>query len=294
MTDWRRAFIGADTYEDTRFCRRLVRIIHRFFVDSIDAAVYKYSLPMHTVVQPACRPASTAAARTHRAARVAVAGATGYTGQELLRLLARHPAVTITAATSSGATGARGACRRWRRIWNGTITPLDRRDALAREADVVFLALPDKAAAELAPALVDAGRPRHRPVGRVPAARRGRARAVVSGNAPRCRRPGLRPHRARARRRRAARAWWPTPAAIRRRRCSPSRRSRPRACSPPAPTSSSTRSPACRAPARRRPSGRISRKCTAAWPPTACSAIVTARKSNRASPTRRRDPTGIR
>src|SRR5215510_13774275 len=35
-------------------------------------------------------------------ARVAIAGATGYTGQELLRLLARHPAVTIAAATSSG------------------------------------------------------------------------------------------------------------------------------------------------------------------------------------------------
>src|SRR4249919_1413368 len=92
------------------------------------------------------------------AARVAVAGATGYTGQELLRLLARHPAVTITAATSSGATSAR-RLPALARIWNGTITPLDisRPDALANEADIVFLALPDKAAAELAPALVDSG-----------------------------------------------------------------------------------------------------------------------------------------
>ena len=31
--------------------------------------------------------------------RVAVAGATGFAGQELIRLLARHPNVTITAAT---------------------------------------------------------------------------------------------------------------------------------------------------------------------------------------------------
>jgi N-acetyl-gamma-glutamylphosphate reductase len=55
-----------------------------------------------------------------------VAGATGYTGQELLRLLARHPSVTITAATSSGATPAGGARRlpALSRIWNGTITPL--------------------------------------------------------------------------------------------------------------------------------------------------------------------------
>src|SRR6195256_567515 len=88
-------------------------------------------------------------------ARVAVAGATGYTGQELLRLLARHPAVTVTAATSSGTSAVR-RLPALARIWNGTITPLVP-DALAREADVVFLALPDTAAAELAPALVDAG-----------------------------------------------------------------------------------------------------------------------------------------
>jgi N-acetyl-gamma-glutamyl-phosphate reductase len=98
------------------------------------------------------------------AARVAIAGATGYTGQELLRLLARHPAVTIAAAMSSGAQSAAsaGSSPTPRRlpalahIWTGAITPLDR-DALAREADLVFLALPDKAAAELAPVLVEAG-----------------------------------------------------------------------------------------------------------------------------------------
>jgi N-acetyl-gamma-glutamyl-phosphate reductase len=90
---------------------------------------------------------------------VAVAGATGYTGQELLRLLARHPAVTITAAMSSSAPATSSTPRRLpalAHIFTGAITPFDR-DALARDADVVFLALPDKAAAELAPALVDAG-----------------------------------------------------------------------------------------------------------------------------------------
>src|SRR5205823_3549670 len=109
---------------------------------------------MHTV-SPAAPPVFTAAPA--RAARVAVAGATGYTGQELLRLLARHPAVSLTAAMSSGRTGA--SSRRLpglSRIWNGTILPLAP-ETLAAEADVVFLALPDSAAAELAPALVDAG-----------------------------------------------------------------------------------------------------------------------------------------
>src|SRR5258705_5619000 len=117
---------------------------------------------MHTAVQSRERFASGARGA---AVRVAVAGATGYTGQELLRLVARHPDVTIAAAMSSGASGmpgASGAAPAPRRlpalahIYTGTITPLDR-EALAREADLVFLALPDKAAAELAPALVEAG-----------------------------------------------------------------------------------------------------------------------------------------
>jgi N-acetyl-gamma-glutamyl-phosphate reductase len=116
---------------------------------------------MHIAVQSRERVASGGRGA---AARVAIAGATGYTGQELLRLLARHPAVTIAAAMSSGAqsaasTGSSPAPRRLpalAHIWTGAITPLDR-DALAREADLVFLALPDKAAAELAPVLIEAG-----------------------------------------------------------------------------------------------------------------------------------------
>src|SRR5579864_1129134 len=109
---------------------------------------------MHTIAQPIPRDAAEPAA----AARVAIAGATGYAGQELVRLLARHPSVIITAATSSGATSS-GAVRQLpalARIWSGEITPLAL-DALAADADIVFLALPDAAAAELAPALVDAG-----------------------------------------------------------------------------------------------------------------------------------------
>jgi N-acetyl-gamma-glutamyl-phosphate reductase len=92
--------------------------------------------------------------------RVAVAGATGYTGQELLRILARHPGVAVAAAMASGAaTGAGNAARKLpalARLWNGEIQPFSA-ETLAAGADVVFLALPDKAAAEVAPALVDAG-----------------------------------------------------------------------------------------------------------------------------------------
>src|SRR5437763_14555271 len=109
---------------------------------------------MHIAAQPESLAADAAAAPR---ARVAVAGATGYTGQELLRLLSRHPAVSLTATMSSGQTGA--SSRRLpglARLWDGTITPLSR-ETLAADADVVFLALPDSAAAEIGPALVDAG-----------------------------------------------------------------------------------------------------------------------------------------
>src|SRR5215468_1238178 len=109
---------------------------------------------MHTVVQ-----AREGVARGGRdpAARVAVAGATGYTGQELLRLLARHPAVTITAAMSSGARSTTSAAPRrlpaLAHIFSGVITPLDA-DALARDADLVLIALPASATADLVQALV--------------------------------------------------------------------------------------------------------------------------------------------
>src|SRR5262245_34711910 len=113
---------------------------------------------MHTLA-----PAGAFAAGTKRGddgadrvSRVAVAGATGYTGQELLRILARHPGVAIAAAMSSGAAGPERKLPALARIWNGGIQPFSI-ETLAADADVVFLALPDKAAADVAPALVDAG-----------------------------------------------------------------------------------------------------------------------------------------
>ena len=110
---------------------------------------------MHSVAAPRAL-ADAAVSGSGAVVRVAVAGATGFTGQELLRLLARHPSVQITLATSSSAASAARRLPALGKIWEGSITPLDA-DALAREADLVFLALPDTAPAELAPALVDKG-----------------------------------------------------------------------------------------------------------------------------------------
>jgi N-acetyl-gamma-glutamyl-phosphate reductase len=117
---------------------------------------------MHTVTpasaaQKSDERGSSSGGEAAAVTRVAVAGATGYTGQELLRLLGRHPAVTVTAAMSSGTSGT--ALRRLpglARIWDGEIVPLPA-DGLADTADLIFLALPDKAAADLAPSLIEAG-----------------------------------------------------------------------------------------------------------------------------------------
>src|SRR5215203_1566118 len=88
--------------------------------------------------------------------RVGVAGATGYTGVQLLRLLTRHPGVRLAAAM-----GAPGAAPRHvpslKRLWDAPVNGLDV-DELATSTDAVFLALPDHAAAEVAPALLARGK----------------------------------------------------------------------------------------------------------------------------------------
>jgi N-acetyl-gamma-glutamyl-phosphate reductase len=102
---------------------------------------------------------SSSAARGDAAgavARVAIAGATGFAGQELVRILARHPGVRLTTAMSSGATSAARPLPALARIWDGTVVPLDV-DRLVAEADIIFLALPEAASAELAPKLLDRG-----------------------------------------------------------------------------------------------------------------------------------------
>lgn len=85
---------------------------------------------------------------------VAIAGATGYAGRELLRLLARHPHARVTAAMgSSAAPSPRPAALA--RVWDGEIAAFD--TAALASAEVAFLALPEAAAAAVAPQLIDSG-----------------------------------------------------------------------------------------------------------------------------------------
>ena len=88
--------------------------------------------------------------------KVAIAGASGFAGQELLRWLAGHPHARITAAMSSSPDGPARTLPALARIWDGVIEPFSA-ETLAAQADVVFLALPEEAAAAIAPALVERG-----------------------------------------------------------------------------------------------------------------------------------------
>ena len=89
--------------------------------------------------------------------RVAVVGASGYSGEELIRLLVRHPFCDLAVLTS----------RKYANQPIGKVFPrfadlsltfsAPSPDVIARDADVVFLALPHGLAAEFAAPLYEAG-----------------------------------------------------------------------------------------------------------------------------------------
>ncbi|MDI3491622.1 MAG: N-acetyl-gamma-glutamyl-phosphate reductase [Thauera sp.] len=89
--------------------------------------------------------------------KVGVVGGTGYTGVELLRLLSRHPEVTLTAITSRGEAGmpvAEMFPSLRRRVDLKFVTP---QDAQLEQCDAVFFATPNGIAMKQAAELVAAG-----------------------------------------------------------------------------------------------------------------------------------------
>ncbi len=90
---------------------------------------------------------------------VAIAGASGYTGLELIRILVRHPEVAITALTSEQSSG--------KRISDIFPTLRDRCDLIlenlepsraAARADIIFTALPHRAAMKVVPEFIGMGK----------------------------------------------------------------------------------------------------------------------------------------
>ncbi len=91
--------------------------------------------------------------------KVAIAGATGYTGAELVRLLVQHPKVKLVSVTSEQSAGERLTTRL--PFLNGYCDlRLEKMDPvrLAKQADLIFLALSHTQAMQPAKQLIDAGK----------------------------------------------------------------------------------------------------------------------------------------
>ena len=93
--------------------------------------------------------------------KAAIVGASGYSGEELVRLLLRHPHAELAAVTSRQYAGQTVA-RIFPKFGNDPKAKILRfsepqPDLLAKSADVVFLALPHGVAAEFATPLLNQG-----------------------------------------------------------------------------------------------------------------------------------------
>jgi len=106
-------------------------------------------------------PPSTGTSTGNLPVNVAIVGASGYSGEELVRLLLSHPAAHLTAVTSRQQAGQTVA-RVFPRFASHPLARTLRfsepnTELLARQAQVVFLALPHGVAAEFAVPLLQAG-----------------------------------------------------------------------------------------------------------------------------------------
>jgi len=91
--------------------------------------------------------------------KVAVVGASGYTGVELIRILHNHPEVAVTTVTSEQSSGKllSDIFPSLRGRYDKTLEPLVP-EIIAEKADIIFTALPHKAAMAVVPAFLDAGK----------------------------------------------------------------------------------------------------------------------------------------
>lgn len=89
--------------------------------------------------------------------KVGIVGGTGYTGVELLRLLARHPEAELRAITSRGEAGTAVADMFPSLRGVVGLTFCDPKDAPLAECDVVFFATPNGIAMQQTASLLEAG-----------------------------------------------------------------------------------------------------------------------------------------
>lgn len=89
--------------------------------------------------------------------KAGIIGATGYGGAELLRILQSHPVFTISAVYSSSQQG-REIASHYPHLSHLSLTLDEINPAkIAKQTDIVFLAVPSGISAEMAPSLLEAG-----------------------------------------------------------------------------------------------------------------------------------------
>lgn len=91
--------------------------------------------------------------------KVAVVGASGYTGIELIRILHNHPEVTVTSVTSEQSAGKKlsEVFPSLRNRYDLTLEALEPA-RIAEKADMIFTALPHKEAMKVVPVFLQAGK----------------------------------------------------------------------------------------------------------------------------------------
>lgn len=89
--------------------------------------------------------------------KVSILGATGYAGVELVKLILQHPNATLTHITSESHTGQALAdvYPHMRGITDLTLESMDNLEAIAKDSDFIFIALPHGHAMAVGKALVD-------------------------------------------------------------------------------------------------------------------------------------------
>ncbi len=91
--------------------------------------------------------------------KVSVIGATGYTGEELLRILAGHPAIELAYITSESQTGEaiNNIYPHFNRFYAKKLASLSQLAEIGENSDVVFMGLPHGHAMEAGKKLFEQG-----------------------------------------------------------------------------------------------------------------------------------------
>ena len=117
---------------------------------------------MNTAVEINASLGAGADSPTGAVVHAAVVGATGYAGCELLTILARHPAASVTCLMSSGRSGKKAFAiedshPKLRGRFSVLCEPLDVDQLINSGSNVVFLATPHETSHQIVPQLLEAG-----------------------------------------------------------------------------------------------------------------------------------------